>query len=78
MVHSWFSVFKNVHCFSYAIPLCCGTPDDPAVAPVEAGHGKGGRGGGGKGRRAPRDQSEVYEDIRVKFMKLRKKKMTST
>lgn len=52
VVHSWFHSVKMYDCCFYAFPLCCGTPDDPAVAPVEAGHCEGGRGGGGKGRRA--------------------------
>lgn len=58
------SLCKNVRLLFLHIPLCCGTPDDPAVAPVKAGRCKGG-GGGGKGRRAQREPSEVYEDIRV-------------
>lgn len=60
------SFCENVRLLFLRIPLCCGTPDDPAVAPVEAGHCEGGRGGGGgKGRRVRRERSEVYEDIRV-------------
>lgn len=47
VAHSWFRSVKMYDCCFYAFPpLCCGTPDDPAVAPVEAGHCEGGRGGG--------------------------------
>lgn len=36
---------KNGPVLFLCIPLCSGTPDDPAVAPVEAGHCEEGRGG---------------------------------
>lgn len=62
---------KKVCCF-YAFSLCCGTPDDPAVAPAEAGHCEGG-GVGGRGRRAKKEQSEACKDISVNLPKLVKK-----
>lgn len=39
-VHLWFFMYGLLF---LRIPFCRGTPDDPAVAPVEAGHWEGGR-----------------------------------
>lgn len=39
------SFCKNVQLFFFSLFIRCETPDDPAMAPVEAGHWEGGRGG---------------------------------
>lgn len=48
-----------------SLSLRCGTPDDPAVAPAEAGRCAGGGGGGvgGKGRRAKGTKPSLQEYI---------------